>query len=430
MAAQFNNRLGLLAALRELAPLVSDHESLATFNPKSTQYRHNRETAVKTGPPVDQIAALVAQEPALAAFDQTSLRTSPISSWSGRYFHLARWLLAQSRLRDPEVAVQRLEQFLARNASDALEVVPLWGLNPTRAISLAADIQLVPFADVPATVPKDMLSGISSARFADKNTFAWAPRPRAALLRTFVHAPILNPAGVKGESWTGGLGAPDTRADYFLELARLLTILRPSAVYPVAHWFQLEEGIPVIGSVGGWGGYEYHRRFVEEVEPEDYDPQAILNLVSEYFALSEGMRRRLAVPLERLRQAFLSETPVDTALDLGIALEALLTHEHNSDAPISYRIRLRATHLVGGDAEQRKATAKRVGIAYRLRNRAAHGGSVDDVALKEEGGSGSVQDYLQDCAALTAVMIRSLVSLRQFPDWEGLAMGWAPPAVT
>ncbi len=427
MTSQLIDRGALAAALRRLVLEVGDHESLATYNPDSAQYRQNREQAVKAGPAVDALAAKVATEPALAVFDWTPIRTSPTSTWTGRYFHLARWLLAQARLQDPDVVVERLEQFLTTNAADALEVVPLWGLAPVREIPLPQGICLVPFAEVPATVPKDMLTGIPSARFRDENSFVWAPRPKAALVRRFTHAPIINPAGNQDPMWAEGWGAPDTRANEMLEVARLLTIVRPSAVFPVAHWFQLEGGLPAIGNTGGWGGHEYHRRFVEEVQPGDYDAEDLHALVSQYSALSVSVRSRLLVPLERLRLAFLKVTPVDVALDLGIALEALLTHEQQSDAPISYRVRLRATHLLGGGAAERQATAKRFRIAYKLRSKAAHGGRVDDEALRDAGGAGSVEAYLQECAVLAAQMIRRIIAIGDFPDWEGLAMGWVNP---
>jgi hypothetical protein len=205
----------------------------------------------------------------------------------------------------------------------------------------------------------------------------------------------------------------------------VLTLVRCSPVFPIAHWFQIPEETPLIDSVGGWGGYEYDRRFIEEIRPADYDPLAVQDLVSRYLRLTNGVRRRLDVPLERLRLALLRVRPEDIALELGIALESLLTKEQDSEAPISYRLRLRATHLLGGESEERRENAKRFRIVYGLRSRAAHGASVTDAALKDAGGTGPVVEFLRECANCSAEMIRRIICNGDFPDWEGLAMGWA-----
>lgn len=415
----------LVTLLGKLTPRTKDHESLATYNPESTQYRLTRKTAVKAEPVVDELAAVLAEEPELHVFDGTPLRTTPTSSWGGQFFHLARWMLAQTRQRDAAEVVHQLEEFIATNAVDALEVMPLWGLHPAREIVLVDDIRLTPLAEVPPTVTKDMLTGVRSSRYEDKNFFAWAPRPKAALVRSFRHGPIFNPAGNDDHQWIEKLqGGADVKGDRMLEIARVLTLVCPSPVFPIGHWFQFSEETPLIAGLGGAAGFEYYTRFVEELPPEDYDNVSVQRLVSEYETLSPDLRRKLDVPLERLRLSLLRVRPNDIALELGIALESLLTQERQPDAPISYTVRLRATHLLGGGPEARRENVKRFRVAYHLRNVAAHGGTVDDRALREAGGEGSVAEYLAECVNRSAKLVRRIINDGGFPDWEGLAMGW------
>jgi len=422
---QIQNPERLVSALRELSPSANDHFSLASLNPECTQFRLARDKAVSVGPVVDALVEILKSEPVLVALDNTQIRTSPTSGCSWDLSHVAQWLLAQARRRDPVHVVQDLSEFLATSSLQALEVMPLWGLNPSRQIPLYNDIRLVPLSDVPATIPKDMLCSVPSSRLPDSNNFARVSRPLAALVRPFKHEPVFNPAFDGDLQWAERFrSAHQYRKAEMNEIARVLTLVRDSPVFPIAHWFQIPEDTPVLGSVGGWSGGHFRPAFLRLIKVDDYADTEMADLVEVYMNRDIRLRERLDVPLERLRTAMLQESLESTAIDLGIALESLLTHEQDSEAPISYRLRLRATHLLGGTRDNRIENAKRFRVLYVLRSRAAHGAKVTDSALRDAAGSGTAAAFLSDCAKLTSLMIRRLIDRGALPDWEGLAMGW------
>jgi len=78
--------------------------------------------------------------------------------------------------------------------------------------------------------------------------------------------------------------------------------------------------------------------------------------------------------MDRLNRAHRERDFVDRAIDLGIALEALLLHGKNDNTEITFRLSLRGALLVGRTEKERLDTYKLLTRAYRLRSTAVHSG--------------------------------------------------------
>ncbi len=67
----------------------------------------------------------------------------------------------------------------------------------------------------------------------------------------------------------------------------------------------------------------------------------------------------------------------DQAIDLGIALEALLLHELGKEdrGELRYRLSLRGAWLGGGDEQERAEIQRTLKAVYDLRSRAVHAGT-------------------------------------------------------
>jgi hypothetical protein len=119
----------------------------------------------------------------------------------------------------------------------------------------------------------------------------------------------------------------------------------------------------------------------------------------------------LRIGLDRLSQALRKGQKTDKAIDLGIALEAMLLHGIGRDE-LSYRAAVRAATFLGGSADERLGTFKLVRDAYQLRSSAVHTGKVS------EGGKPLAVEVLRDASITCAALARKLIERGSFPSWE------------
>jgi hypothetical protein len=92
---------------------------------------------------------------------------------------------------------------------------------------------------------------------------------------------------------------------------------------------------------------------------------------------------------------------VDQAIDLGIALEALLLHDIDGPEQLGFRLRLRGTLLLGGDLETRRRQMRSLRDIYSLRSAAVHQGRLEET----ERNRATLNEGLQICAKLLHLLI-------------------------
>jgi hypothetical protein len=127
------------------------------------------------------------------------------------------------------------------------------------------------------------------------------------------------------------------------------------------------------------------------------------------------------VPLERLDRAIHRVDAVDRAIDLGIALEALLMHGsgggHTDNSPISYRLSLRGAMYLEATHEARKLTFDLLRHVYGLRSTAIHEGHLKATVDKKLTNA-SLDDGIRKAAAL----ILKIIDTGRMPDWEAVIL--------
>lgn len=127
----------------------------------------------------------------------------------------------------------------------------------------------------------------------------------------------------------------------------------------------------------------------------------------------------LARAIDRLGRARLAVSEVDKALELGMAAEIALMHDHgNSNTEIRYKVGHRAAWLVGADTVERAAVFEAMRDLYDARSSAVHTGSL---------GSKSKVD-LSGADALVTRVLRTIAANGRFPDWAVLTMGGGMPS--
>jgi hypothetical protein len=388
----------------------------------------NRST-VRWGDPVTrELSDKLSNQLGLPRQDLIPISTTPNSSGSIRIEHFAMSLLEEAQRSSAEESVRRLTKFLARNTAEELEVVAVWGFEPTAVVPLLDNISLQPFSSLPPSQAKEQLSALQS-----DNPFALTPKPQAAVVRQFTYGPIVDANLVPLAPSASASVDQTSQVETLLEIVRVMTLLVNGPVSAIGYWYQAASPVPIV-NIGGGGGFETLRQFSFPGDQEAISGDQV-ELVRQYLALTDTHRSGLRIPLDRLNSAKLhlhAGHIRDSVLDLGIALEALLCSE---DDPIelSYRFRVRGAPLRDGEFAMRKDTSAVLQALYKLRSKVAHGKPVTKVRVS---GRPSMTDregirvFLREAIALAMELMQIVIRHGSLPDWERLVLTGTMTSIT
>jgi hypothetical protein len=94
----------------------------------------------------------------------------------------------------------------------------------------------------------------------------------------------------------------------------------------------------------------------------------IAETAASWDALPENVKQKLTIPLDRLNRALGAPLPVDCAIELGVALEALLLPDLGPNEQLSLAFRLRGAWLMGATPAERVAFARQFNDIYGRRS--------------------------------------------------------------
>ncbi|AMS44698.1 HEPN domain-containing protein [Aminobacter aminovorans] len=104
----------------------------------------------------------------------------------------------------------------------------------------------------------------------------------------------------------------------------------------------------------------------------------------------------------------------DRALDLGIAAEIMLMHDHSpANNEIAHKIGSRAAWLLGCSPEERAAIFSDMKALYQARSQAAHSGVLSTKSRVD----------LDASDRLITRAFNAIIERGHFPDWSILVMG-------
>ncbi len=122
----------------------------------------------------------------------------------------------------------------------------------------------------------------------------------------------------------------------------------------------------------------------------------------------------MARAIDRLGRSRLAINPVDRALDLGMASEIVLMHDHSpNNTEIAHKIGSRAAWLLGQTPTERATIFADMKSLYGARSQAVHSGVLS---------SRSTID-LDAADALVTRIFTAILARGAFPDWSSLVMG-------
>lgn len=322
--------------------------------------------------------------------------------------HLARWLGVRATEVGAEQALEDVNRYADRDVFPARQVMVLGGMEVDKAHELTNSITLVPFEDLPASPQK--------SRITPEPTTLERDAPTAALVKEIQHPRVhLDPEKVPPEELTTLHEAQD------LTDARLcLSLADPCGPVEIAKWENAADWVPCLG--GQLTGYsiqtplstEITRR--DEVAGEDVEQAAAF--LGKFSGAESSTRDWLQVALERFNSAYQRSSPVDRAIDLGIAIETTFLHDINQPRELTFRIRTRAARLLGASASERLELYRLFGDLYGLRSSAVHEGRLS--SRKRHGRT--PKEILEEGFEQLATAIRKIVD-EEVSDWQAVTLG-------
>ena len=318
---------------------------------------------------------------------------------------------------NPQRAVEWLTKVITTERANVLCVMALWGVSVNDRVQLGQGVELVPLEQVPPSRQRDRVLG--PVEFTDIQFAApwmWKP-PKAGLAVTACVDPFIT----KATTDEGSPAKDQLRYHNLLDDVRLgLTCVGPCAPLQAASWFQYED--PDLEDAAVYKGTS---GTLHEILPSGFEPEVSINtadaqaVISAFLALSGKTLARVRVSLERLNQALRRRAAGDYALELSIALEALLAEGQGENA---YKVALRAGLLSADDAERRAESRGIIGAVYSLRSALVHNGRAPEMVKVRGKGQLPATDIVQQGASITATVIREVIRRGEIPNWYALEL--------
>ncbi len=304
--------------------------------------------------------------------------------------------------KSPEAILAAFAAEVARNEANYSDVSPVFGIQIDRHCDLGDGITLVP-------EPEDML-----ALLLHHSPFQPKPLPAGTslLCQSFTVTPAFEQrTHDKGAQGGRSVTVPDaSNRDAVRKRVRLacllvtagpvevpLTVLRP------------DHGALFVAGAGNLASKPFAAHSLASYQVKAAEVTSAFELLGKFHEV-ESLTRAI----DRLGRARLAISAVDRALELGIAAEIALMHDHSpANTEISHKIGGRAAWLLGRDPTEREVVFVDMKKLYQARSQAVHSGALS---------SRSTFD-LDAADRLVARALYAILERGEFPNWNNLTMG-------
>ena len=334
---------------------------------------------------------------------------------------IAQWALAEARRSDPMTAADKIIKFAALTEINAMAVLALTGLMLERRISLTRDITLLPFEELPLSIQKDAFSQVG-ASFHSSHRVQSAT---AALATSFKISPVFYSKPETVRPTRKEMETNFERFKILQNIAHCLVLVGPCPVFQMGTWIQMaDERVPPTSS-GFWQPSMVAPSSPHFMLPRPLDVGEAVAIVNQFVNCPLPLQASLGIPLERLGRSLWQPSLADRAIDLGVAIEAVLGHDLEP-GEILYKISRRGAWLLPGALEDRIDRSRLIVNVYALRSKAVHTGSIRHLEKKLAGPNKNTAQILEGGARLCSLLIKEVVKLGRWPNWEEIVFGGAP----
>jgi len=349
-------------------------------------------------PSVTALLDCLRKDPELAIFHGRTQIVRDVGRGVTHVF-LAEWLLGRAAVVGANQAVTDLERYLRTERLPYHAIVAVGGIKVDRAYDLGNGMQLVPWKDV---VPSRSKRAIDEAEPFHRSFYD----PDCALVRD-VELPRLH---VEYTETRKHIRFRDLTTE--MDMLLCLGLFGPTAPVLLAAWLEAPEWAPMIRGSLSMPFVEGPGRATPLPEKDAVEAS---RLFSTWVGLTEGRKAELRVPMQRLNSAMRRPSLVDSAIDLGIALESIFLPDGRG--ALTFRLRVRAARWLGSTPGERRRLSAVVGDLYAVRSKAVHEGRVPDRVHRRE-----TRELLEEGYELTARALVALIS-KGDPDWDAVTYG-------
>lgn len=310
---------------------------------------------------------------------------------------LAKWLVLRARKVGHREAYETIGKLIKKTITTGYHVTLISGLNLNGNIEFGDDIQLIPGH----SVPEQIQDGISQ---------------KIAHSRPDVHPPysfLLQPIEI------------DLLSDSLSDSIEKRTQAYVNSQFPIVNflslfsnhhapcidrfWFVLPDSTPMSGIVDS--GYQSYLEIRPPKVPEDWqkvDLTSVSDLYKVYCQIPDKKRLPIEIALWRRSQAMNTWDDINKAIDLGIALESVLTSPKTREQ-LSLHIRLVGSKLVSKDPDERSTIFLLLKSVYQIRSEAVHNGTVEKSYKIKNRGSVRTSEILDEGIALLGRCIKEII---------------------
>lgn len=356
--------------------------------------------------PLARFAARLSDELAKDGLSQPIYLTSPEGSGLVEPLFLATWLLQRSiKLGLERDAIAAFEQLVRTNKRRMRYVSVVKGVHVLEPIKISDSITLYP----------ENFLGITE-RYRNEHLQSRIPIQHGTYgciaVYEFEQDGIIITAEMVEKREHNLLTHITGNIQLLISLAPLVS---GSGAIAVVSWFEFhdEESIPVRSM-----GFSYPL----DISSPFFSDLVLAEPLKEAFAcyqkLLPEIRDHIAVPLDRLNRSRRSGVSLDSAIDLGIALESLLMEKTSNNSEITFKMSMRAAAFLGNSAEERKEIFNVVSDVYGLRSTAVHTGRLP--IKKKLKSKLATTDAIRRGQAICAAIIRQWMYRNGKIDWDAL----------
>jgi hypothetical protein len=319
------------------------------------------------------------------------------------YRTLAGWLISRGSEVGSAQAADELARYVDATEIPCLLTLALSGIKVEGPCDLADSVRMLPW---------DALPDSTSKRWIHRQSFAGFPIhfPTAAMVRE----EVLPKRHLTDDEFKTQTMRPidDTGLHDAILCAGMIG---PTAPYPLASFLTAPPWVPVM--TGGIGmPFSEGRPVIQDWSSIHCSEAAALHFA--FLKLGKERKDLLRLAMQRLNRAMRRHFPVDAAIDLGIALEALFLSDLSEErGEPTFRLKIRAARYLGSTKADRDALFNLVGDLYGARSSAVHTGRVSDQV-----GGRPIGDVLAEGYSVAAGAIRRMIIEGQ-PDWRRVMLG-------
>ncbi len=358
--------------------------------------------APNANPSLVSLLHTIAKEPNLSIFNGM-MQVQPGAATRLEYTFAAAWLIRRAQAVGIEETLKNLLTYIETPTLPCHLTWIISGLKPQSTYDMGRGISLIPWEALENSQQKQMVWEQYMMGFN------W---PTAALVREFV-ANKMHVRPADSDKLGDLIKSPDDTELH--DAFQCLCLVGPYTSQVLASWVGFPAWAPTLGSGLSLPQPEGHCP-AQSLAPDTC--QQGIDLFVAFCSRPPQFRALLRLAMQRLNRAMRRTSPVDSAIDLGIALEALylndLPEERNE---LTFRLKVRAARFSGKTGDEQRKIFSLVGDLYAMRSRAVHTGTLD-ATVKDK----PVRDILSDGYSLAAKTMRQFITQGK-PSWDAVMFG-------